>query len=449
LRGTATRIEDRLAPEIISGYEGAAYRGDRANLYANLNTDFANAKALARAAAEGTAPSVAAIQQKQGIEDAMRAQATMAASAAGSPLAQAAAMQSAQGNAGMLAQRGVADASMLRAGEMAAARQQYAGVTDAYGNQLQNMNERALKLAQSQAEIQQRQSQINDQGALGYRGLVQGGDIAQAGIYQNAISQDYQRQGYAADQVGKYIGMGLGAATTGVGAGLMLAAPKTPAPAPAPGGSSDIRGKQDISFANDQQSSAPTLQEMQSRMPGAASIGSLAQQQSGPDMRGVGQSLMNAGVNQASQSMGGAPIDMFNSALAKSAATYNYKNPAQEPRSTPTGGKYAGVMAQDLEAVPGIGKQLVSDGPGGKVLERDAVQSAQLAGMGRQQQELDALNQRISALDASNKAYAAKGKAASVYDAMPQSQDEFMTSLGKLKPEEQALVKSMLARGGK
>jgi hypothetical protein len=161
------------------------------------------------------------------------------------------------------------------------------------------------------------------------------------------------------------------------------------------------------------------------------------------------------------------PIDAFNKALADSAATYRYSNPAQEPRSTPTGGKYAGIMAQALEKVPEIGPQLVSNTPRGKAIETQAVQSAQLAGQGRQQQQLDAITQKLSALDASNQAYKAKSKDPSLYDAFASSKpaqrtwggspdtpaaaappDQYADLMNGLKPEEQALLKSMLARGG-
>lgn len=75
--------------------------------------------------------------------------------------------------------------------------------------------------------------------------------------------------------------------------------------------------------------------------------------------------------------------------------SYQYKNPGDEPRD-PTGGRYLGVMAQDLQRVPEIGHQLVSDTQGGrKVISMGAGLSAALAGLGR-------LDERLTALESPN-----------------------------------------------
>lgn len=86
-------------------------------------------------------------------------------------------------------------------------------------------------------------------------------------------------------------------------------------------------------------------------------------------------------------------IDAFLDAAEHSRATYRYKAPQLEPTNSPTGGKYAGVMAQELEMVPEIGHQLVKEGPQGKYLEGAATHSASLAALGRlhaRDHELDA-----------------------------------------------------------
>jgi hypothetical protein len=87
-------------------------------------------------------------------------------------------------------------------------------------------------------------------------------------------------------------------------------------------------------------------------------------------------------------------LDGLLSALSSSASTYKYKRPEDEPTSEPTGGRYAGVMAQSLEKAPGVGKQIVKDTPKGKQLEGGALLSALAAGVGRQQQEIDDLKRR-------------------------------------------------------
>jgi len=85
---------------------------------------------------------------------------------------------------------------------------------------------------------------------------------------------------------------------------------------------------------------------------------------------------------------GKAPVaDAFLDALADSASTYRYKDPRHEPTSAPTGGRYLGVMAQRLEQVPDVGKQIVKDTPDGKKLEGGALMSALAAGLGRLQQK--------------------------------------------------------------
>lgn len=71
--------------------------------------------------------------------------------------------------------------------------------------------------------------------------------------------------------------------------------------------------------------------------------------------------------------------------------SYRYKDSANEPATQPTGGRYLGVMAQDLEKTP-YGEQLVKDTPRGKMLEHGAVTSAALAGLGR-------LHERVARLE--------------------------------------------------
>lgn len=73
--------------------------------------------------------------------------------------------------------------------------------------------------------------------------------------------------------------------------------------------------------------------------------------------------------------------------------SFKYKRPEDEPAmGSPTGGQYMGVMAQDVERVPGIGKQLVKDTPRGKMLSTPATMAALAAGVGR-------LNERLKMLE--------------------------------------------------
>lgn len=86
--------------------------------------------------------------------------------------------------------------------------------------------------------------------------------------------------------------------------------------------------------------------------------------------------------------------DAYLDELAKSASTYSYKDPSQAPAQRPAGARFGGVMAQDLEKVPEIGRQLVDDTPRGKALEGGANLSAALMGIGRLHQRLKELEAR-------------------------------------------------------
>lgn len=72
--------------------------------------------------------------------------------------------------------------------------------------------------------------------------------------------------------------------------------------------------------------------------------------------------------------------------------SYHYKDPASEPRNQPTGGRYLGISAQDLESVPEVGHQMVSEGPRGKQIESGPTLSAALAGLAR-------LNERLKKVE--------------------------------------------------
>jgi hypothetical protein len=85
------------------------------------------------------------------------------------------------------------------------------------------------------------------------------------------------------------------------------------------------------------------------------------------------------------------PADAFLDTLTP--YTYRYKDPSNEPAAQPTGGRYLGVMAQNVEKAPQVGEQIVKDTPKGKVLEGGALMSALAAGEGR-------LNERVRQLEA-------------------------------------------------
>ena len=76
--------------------------------------------------------------------------------------------------------------------------------------------------------------------------------------------------------------------------------------------------------------------------------------------------------------------------------SFEYRDPAYAPNPQSPHGRYLGVMAQDLERIPEIGRQLVIDTPEGKRISTPAAVSALLAGVGR-------LDERMRSLEAAKK----------------------------------------------
>lgn len=128
-----------------------------------------DALGMMRQAALGNAPSVAAIQQKQGMESALRGQQAMAAGARGSA-GLAGAQYNAAMNAGALQQSAVGQASQLRAGEMAQAR-------DAYGNMTNSIRGQDIGQAGQQGQL-----------GLGYENVLQNTQLGQMHGQQAAAS---------------------------------------------------------------------------------------------------------------------------------------------------------------------------------------------------------------------------------------------------------------------
>ena len=89
----------------------------------------------------------------------------------------------------------------------------------------------------------------------------------------------------------------------------------------------------------------------------------------------------------------GGAADRFLGAI--SPHTYEYRDPIHEPRSDPNGGRYLGVMAQELEHSP-EGRQVVEQGADGyRRLNIPALTSANTAALARLHQRLSALEGRI------------------------------------------------------
>ena len=92
--------------------------------------------------------------------------------------------------------------------------------------------------------------------------------------------------------------------------------------------------------------------------------------------------------------------DSFLQALSRGRASYTYKDPSLEPNPNgEKGGRYLGVMAQDVERVPEIGHQLVTDTPTGKKINIPSMVSALSAGSGALYDQQIALEERMRRLE--------------------------------------------------
>ncbi len=163
----------------VGGIEGMeaeelAYHRDKANAMdkrAMPRTDYqlamesrqaqGQARELQRQAAMGQAPSVAAIQQQQGLNQAMGMQMSAAASARGGGPSQALAARTAMMQGGDMQQAGVNNAAALRAQEMATAR-------DAYMSGSTTMRGQDTDMAQYLSDMALKNRQVNDSRAMGY-----------------------------------------------------------------------------------------------------------------------------------------------------------------------------------------------------------------------------------------------------------------------------------------
>lgn len=197
-RGQAGRYADLRAPDMDYsrglGYQGM---GDQARgLGMGARTSQGDALGLMRSAAMGNAPSQAQIMMKQGNDQAIANQLSMAAGARG-PAAMAMAQQQAMGNASAMQTNNMNNMGALRAQEMANARAAYMGGA---GQMRQGDDAmRALDLAYAQRNDQNAQyggqlglgyRQLGMQGQLGYDKLGWDTRNAQMGSMNHAADMD-------------------------------------------------------------------------------------------------------------------------------------------------------------------------------------------------------------------------------------------------------------------
>lgn len=352
-------------------------------------------------------PSLAEQQMKAGTDQSIAAQMAMANSARGGYGVAAAQRQAANQGAAMQ-QQNVVNTGMARAQEQMQARSQYGQQLQAQrAQQLQAMGYSAQQ-AQYQAGLEQQQHGLNDQYQLGVEGLRNQAGLGQ--LQAQTAGQNLKFQGAAADAKEKSAKL---AAAMGAAQGLVQS-----------GIQSDERGKFDIEpqgtpvlggmlrgllgappgSAESSGASNPNGPYSYGDYPGGPTgAGVLSSRSSGgfanPNRYGDAQDVASDARAKTAKDHHGDAADAFLSTLAHSSSTFAYRDPTREPRSSPTGGRYLGVMAQDVESAPEIGHQLVSDTPHGKVLEIPAMVSALAGGTGRLAQRHEDLEMRLRRLE--------------------------------------------------
>lgn len=170
---------------VMIGDQGQAYGADQQR----------QAMGMAQQAAMGNAPSVAALQQQQGLGQAIRAQMAMAAGARGGAMAQAAARDQAQQQGAMMQGQAVNQAAQLRAGEMAQARGEYGQQASQYRGQSADQAYHQAAMDDAQRARNDAQQQFYEQQRAGVNaanlqaGIAQQGAAAQAAAQNSATNQ--------------------------------------------------------------------------------------------------------------------------------------------------------------------------------------------------------------------------------------------------------------------
>lgn len=216
-RTLAQNAESRQGPQLQTA------NADQARALAMQGRgDQQAAMGLSRQAALGNAPSVAAIQQQQGLDQAMRNQYALAGSARG-PGALANAQYNAAQNAGAMAQQGVNQAASLRASEMAQARNDYASQASGIRSADVGQQQADFSQANAQAQLEAGQRALNDQYSLGQYQNEQA--VRDAGLKAAMAMQAQQSANQqAADQINAGVAQQNAAQNNSNGGSLLSAA---------------------------------------------------------------------------------------------------------------------------------------------------------------------------------------------------------------------------------
>lgn len=391
-----------------------------------------DALGLMRAAALGQQPSAAQIQMGQGIDAALASQMAAANSARGGGANIALAQRNAASQGSAMQTAGINQAAALRAQEMAQARGAYSEAAQQQRAQDLQLSGMDAQTAFQQAQLEAQQRAQNDAMQRAYEGMGMDAQTAQLnanmqqygadrGVGIAAANRESQDQkDWTAAGIGALGtlamfsdvraktsiepagdgGYGLaGEAVTHRAEGATGGTPWAVNMSPgiqgpvAPRGPVTPRGdSMALAAPPSAPTSAPTSIQATSPTPGASPV-SAVQPDQGMGLLGASQTL--GGYYSDERTKGGATshpseADAFLDTLKP--YSYAYKDGAHEPTDTPTGGRYLGIMAQNVERGP-TGHTLVKDTPNGKAIEGGAMLSALAAGEGR-------LHERINRIDA-------------------------------------------------
>lgn len=408
LQQAAMAAQGTLAPQQQYGntLAGQVAPGGLAHQYQQAYSQAQSSPQL-QAMAAGTAPSAAEIQQNQGISAATRAGLSAAASTRGGAGMQAAAMQQAQANGANLQAQGIGAAAQMRLQEQQQAQGLLAQNNQAMLGAAGQQQALATQQAGANQSAQLQQYGLNNQmqlglglQSLGYGQLGLSAQQSQLGA-QTAQNQINMQASQAASQADTQFATGImGAAGSVLGALSDIRAKADVQPVK-PGAHWQVQtGQAQMDPRVQVQMGAPVM-DPAPKPAGLSKADALAflkggslPTQTAPQPMAQAQPLVS---DERAKSSGGEAThvaDAYLDHLAKSAATYSYKDPSQAPAAREPGAKFGGVMAQDLQNVPEIGPQLVSDTPQGKTLEGGANLSAALMGLGRLHERLRALEGR-------------------------------------------------------
>lgn len=366
---------------------------------------------------DGTGPNLAQAQMNASTDQSISAQMAMANSSKGGLASALASRNASQMGASM--QQNAAQQSMIgtiQQQQMAAGQ-----LNSLYNNQgqlalgEQNLNQQN---ALAQAQLQAGQNQLNQGYDLGEQGLSQQLGIAQMGAQMSGqqllSSNQLASQGQGLQQgefnAGQNQSMFSGALAAGAGALMMsdMLSKTNVSPAGASSPANPDMGTlalnmpppptaQEVSSANQVADQASLQQSAQKQGGMGAMMSGFAQMGAGAGGGGLAQIPMGAygqsflSDEDAKTRIPGGLTDADRFLASLKPATYQYRDPRNEPTDHPTGDRYLGIMAQDVAKSP-TGGTIVKDTPRGKAIEQMPALSAVMAGLGR-------LNERLSSLE--------------------------------------------------